>query len=120
MANTWICEYPERVWITQEAKTVARNILTKTAGDTVRLFFDFGDQAEIVAGDTIASVTSVTGLPSDGATPLTISGKAIDTLVFRVGALFAAGVAGVDYTITVVVVLTSGSTLTRTGILKVV
>lgn len=118
--NAWIMDYPQRSFIMQPGASVALNTLTKVQPDSVVLYADFGNMAEIVAGQTIASVTTVACSPSDGATPLTITGKAVDTLGYRALANFAAGVAGVSYTITWTVVLSGGSTLVRTGTLNVV
>lgn len=118
-ATSWMCGYPNRVWIAEEKVTMSRNTITKLAGDTVLLSFDFGDMPEIIAGATVAVITSIEVCPIDPTLPVLVSQKTI-VRGYKVQGLYTGGAAGTDYTVTCSVVLSDNSVLVRTGTLKVV
>lgn len=113
--GTWIAALTDRTWLVSEDSLVTRNDLSKMAADTLQLAMDFGDQPELNQGQTI------TGTPTASVSPSgpTISAVALNSNGYQVNLTAAGGTAGTDYTVTVTVVLSGGSTLARTGILHV-
>ena len=97
------------VWLSDDATDPG--ILQKTAGDLRVFGFDFGNLQEIVAGQTIASVT----LTSTGSVTLTNTTYS----TYAVFAEFDGGTVG-DQTVTATVVLSGGSEIVRTGTLRIV
>jgi len=88
--------------------------LSKTAGDERYFGFDFGNLDELVAGQTIdyAIITAAEVELVVGATEMANAYSPV--------ALFAGGNALTDYVVTCTIELSGGSTVVRTGNLKVV
>ncbi len=94
--------------------------LVKRAGEVRVYTMSFALMPEIVAGATLASVTSVVGTaenPTD-ATALTISGKAV-TNSTSAHATISAGQDGAYYRVEYTVVLSTGITLVGVGYMAV-
>ena len=94
---------------------MVRNSITKTPGDAlIRFEMDFAGLPELDSA-TIASVTSVAATPSG----LTIASEQVETGDKAASAVFSGGTDGTDYEVTFTVLLSSGETLARTGLLRV-
>lgn len=92
------------------------NTIEKSPGDALlRFTMDFSSLPELAGAANIASVTSVVASP----TGPTIAGIQIDTGGKSASALFSGGVDGTDYAVTYTVLLSTGQTIVRTGILQV-
>lgn len=87
--------------------------LQKYPAEVRTYVFDFSQMDEIVAGDTISSITSVTASPS-GLTVGTsqISGSDINVVL-------SSGTSGTTYTVSCIIVTSSNATLEGQGQLQV-
>ena len=110
----WVADGKVRRWVAGRNQMV-KNTITKTPGDAlIRLEMDFSDLPELDSA-TIASVTSVVASPVG----LTIGSEQVEVGDKAASAVFSGGTNGTDYEVTFTVLLSSGETLARTGLLRV-
>lgn len=87
--------------------------LQKYAGELRTYVFDFSLQAEIVAGDTISTISSVTATPSG----LFVGASSIVGNTVKV--ILSQGTASTTYTVVCLITTSSGATIEGIGSLQV-
>jgi hypothetical protein len=97
-------------------------ILVKRAAEVRTYVMDLSALPEIVAGDTVASVSSITCTGASiggGASDLTLTSKTTSSSTQGAQCKIAGGVDGITYTMAFTVITTAGYTLVGIGYLYI-
>lgn len=122
--TTWTEEARMPTW-TEEARGVAwsaptMTILVKRASEVRVYTMDLSNLPEIVAGDTVAAVSSVTATAeTPGAAALTIAGIAVASGNKGAKATISGGTDGAQYIVSFTVTTAGGATLVGIGYLAI-
>jgi hypothetical protein len=113
-ATTWQEPARAKLWSATVAST-----LTKRAAESRLYTMDFSQMPEIVAGDTISSVTAVTGTVESGynASSLTVGTTGVAGSSKTATAVLSGGTDGAIYKVSFKVATTAGYTLIGVGYL---
>lgn len=118
-ARVWQALDGGRVWRAGDENVgqLVRNEIVKAPGDRVRLYMDFGDVPEILAGAAVTSCTCAVS-PSGPTVPASAT---VETGGYRVSAKISGGTDATDYVVTFVATLNNADAtlISRAASLKV-
>jgi len=113
---TWLAIGSGNIWQAggdAMAGSLVRNTITRGPGDNSAVIMDFGDCPELIAGDTLASVTV-----AEGTATLTI-GTPVIVNGYQAKVTITGGVDGATYQVRWVATTTGGLHIDRTAIYAV-